>query len=189
MPHGFENPHSYRGFYDQLAFEPLDNVEIGAMLTAARAALGSTYTGWKGGEYTMNAYTECHIAERGSMGIEISAALLDAWLVIAKASSGFDDDPAPHPDPRARGLREVYDDREPVGLDDFDRESLRAPRDIVEARVGWAWTAAGEALHCGVALAGVGDFTDARVELTRILLAELRTDDECGPPAGGGRCR
>ncbi|HTN56799.1 MAG TPA: hypothetical protein VL043_00880, partial [Protaetiibacter sp.] len=40
---GFSNPHSYRGYYDQLAFEPTPNVTVGSMLAAAEEANGSTY--------------------------------------------------------------------------------------------------------------------------------------------------
>jgi hypothetical protein len=66
LPLGFSNPHSYRGDYMDLAFEPTVNVTVGAMLADARTALGNTYQGWKGGDYTMDAYTECWLAEEGS---------------------------------------------------------------------------------------------------------------------------
>ena len=35
---GFAEPHSYRGYYEQLAFEPAYGVTIGSMLSAARSA-------------------------------------------------------------------------------------------------------------------------------------------------------
>jgi len=59
VPKGFHNPHSYRGSYNQLAFEPCKNTSFGDMLEVARQALNQTYTGWKGGEYKMDQYTEC----------------------------------------------------------------------------------------------------------------------------------
>lgn len=65
LKHGFNNPHSYRGDYFELAFDPVENITVGEMLAAAKEALGSTYQGWKGGEFTMNEVTECHIAEEG----------------------------------------------------------------------------------------------------------------------------
>ena len=37
---GFKNPHSYRGYYDELAFEPCFETTVGDMLQAARAARG-----------------------------------------------------------------------------------------------------------------------------------------------------
>lgn len=63
---GFTNPHSYRGYYDELAFEPARNVSIEYMITIAEGALGETYTGWKGGEYTMDENTTCWLAFEGS---------------------------------------------------------------------------------------------------------------------------
>lgn len=47
LPIGFNNPHSYRGYYAQLGFEPAKNISIGEMLNCARTALGSTYEGLK----------------------------------------------------------------------------------------------------------------------------------------------
>lgn len=32
VPLGFKNPHSYRGYYDCLAFEPAENVTVASML-------------------------------------------------------------------------------------------------------------------------------------------------------------
>ena len=37
---GFLNPHSYRGYYEQLAFEPAPNVRVGDMLVAVEEAFG-----------------------------------------------------------------------------------------------------------------------------------------------------
>ncbi|MEK8141775.1 hypothetical protein NKH18_01400 [Streptomyces sp. M10(2022)] len=68
LPNGFTNPHSYRGYYDELAFEPAENVTVGSMLSAAWSADGATYTGYKGGEYTMTSDTTCWIAYEGSVG-------------------------------------------------------------------------------------------------------------------------
>lgn len=68
VPMGFDNPHSYRGFYEDVAFEPAMNVTIGAMLTAAQEALGSTYQGYKGGDFTMTWDTSCWLAHEGCTG-------------------------------------------------------------------------------------------------------------------------
>lgn len=43
LPDGFTNPHSYRGYYEQLAFEPAQDVRVADMLADAREALGTTY--------------------------------------------------------------------------------------------------------------------------------------------------
>ncbi len=81
IPDGFHQPHSYRGFYDQLAFEPAADISIGDMLTAARSALGATYQGYKGGDYRMDGDVHCWIANWGnSDGTPITASLLDQML-------------------------------------------------------------------------------------------------------------
>lgn len=76
VPLGFHEPHSYRGYYEQLAFEPLENTTVGAMLACAREALGKTYEGYKGGEFEMMAYTTVNLAEYGCTGEEIGEVLL-----------------------------------------------------------------------------------------------------------------
>jgi len=68
LPLGFSNPHSWRGDYMELAFEPTANVTVGAMHADARSALGATYEGYKGGQYTMHGYTDCHVAEESCEG-------------------------------------------------------------------------------------------------------------------------
>lgn len=69
---GFCNPHSYRGYYRELAFEPSGTTTIGSMLEAAEGADGATYEGWKGGDFTMSDYSDCHIAVEGDCGEELS---------------------------------------------------------------------------------------------------------------------
>lgn len=79
--HGFHNPHSYRGDYWDLAFEPTPNITVAEMLTAARSALGTTYQGYKGGDFTMREHTWCWLSEQGdASGETISALLLDFML-------------------------------------------------------------------------------------------------------------
>jgi hypothetical protein len=68
---GFSNPHSYRGYYEDLAFEPKADCAVRDMLEAAESALGTTYEGWKGGAFTMTEYTDCWLAKRGACGIPI----------------------------------------------------------------------------------------------------------------------
>lgn len=80
VPIGFHNPHSYRGIYRELAFEPKKNVTVGEMLDAAREAKGSSYTGYKGGAYEMSGYTPVHLAKRGFTGETIGPVLLDYML-------------------------------------------------------------------------------------------------------------
>ena len=73
---GFANPHSYRGYYDELAFEPAENVTVGKMLESAKKALGTTYCGWKGGDFKMEEYTDVWLAVEGRCGEGIGPTLL-----------------------------------------------------------------------------------------------------------------
>lgn len=75
-PLGFANPHSYRGYYEWLAFEPTRNVTVGEMLASARKAIGATYRGYKGGEYTMGKYTDVYLAMPHDIGESIGPVLL-----------------------------------------------------------------------------------------------------------------
>ncbi len=74
---GFGNPHSYRGMYSELAFAPIENITVGRILEFAKAALGKTYTGWGGGDFTMQEYTDCYLANYGECGETIGKLLLD----------------------------------------------------------------------------------------------------------------
>jgi hypothetical protein len=56
---------SSRGLYEELAFEPKESSTVREMLAVAEDALGSTFTGYKGGEYVMDADTRCCIARWG----------------------------------------------------------------------------------------------------------------------------
>ena len=87
LPLGFANPHSYRGYYEQLAFEPVADVTISDMLKAARSALNTTYEGWKGGDFTMHKRTDCWLAEEGhGDGEEIGPVLLALMLTADQLS-------------------------------------------------------------------------------------------------------
>lgn len=80
VPLGFHNPQSYRGYYEDLAFEPMRDVTVGSMLKDAKKALGSTYGGYKGGDYTMGQHTRVWIAPYGRSGEEIGKLLL--WYML-----------------------------------------------------------------------------------------------------------
>ena len=80
VKHGFDYPHSYRGYYDQLAFEPAENVTVDSMLACAKSAVGATYGGWKGGEYLMDEDTDVWLAEVGCTGETIGPMLLAMML-------------------------------------------------------------------------------------------------------------
>lgn len=80
---GFGSPHSDRGSYIDLAFNPVEKTTFGEMLKHAEKAVGATFEGWKGGKYTMDEYTDCHIGEYGECGEEITTAHLKLWLLTA----------------------------------------------------------------------------------------------------------
>jgi hypothetical protein len=77
---GFESPHSYRGWYERLAFEPANNIRVGDMLDDARGALGRVFMGYKGGDYRMYGHTEVYLANYGECGEEIGPSLLAYML-------------------------------------------------------------------------------------------------------------
>lgn len=76
VPVGFGKPHSYRGYYDELAFEPVTNTTVGAMLEAAKSALNQTFQGYKGGDYVMDEWTPVWLAQYGHCGEGIGPVLL-----------------------------------------------------------------------------------------------------------------
>lgn len=80
LPVGFANAHSYRGFYEDLAFEPVADITVREMLEHVRGALGQTFEGWKGGDFTMVAYTDCWLAVRGCCGESIGPVALTLLL-------------------------------------------------------------------------------------------------------------
>ncbi len=84
VPIGFCYPHSYRGYYDQLAFEPARNVSIASMLECAKDAVGSTCNGWKGGDYEMYEDTECWLAKERECGESLGPLLLAFMLGTAE---------------------------------------------------------------------------------------------------------
>ena len=63
VKHGWDDCYSYRGYYEDLAFQQAANVTVGTMLSVAESALGETFTGYKGGEYRMGASTDCWLTE------------------------------------------------------------------------------------------------------------------------------
>lgn len=80
VSHGFGEPHSYRGYYEDVAFRPKQDVTVAEMLAHAKSALGKTFHGYKGGEYTMTSWSDCWIAEYGNTGDALSHLLLKYML-------------------------------------------------------------------------------------------------------------
>lgn len=82
VKNGFGNPHSFRGYYDQLAFEPVENTTVGEMLSAAKWANNRIMGGYKGGEYFMDKDTECWLSNYGtSIGAETISLEMIKYMV------------------------------------------------------------------------------------------------------------
>lgn len=82
-PVNLDEPHSYRGYYRDLAFEPGEST-AGAVLDAARAALGATFEGYKGGDYVMGKSTPMWVASYGCCGQKLMGIKPDGLLVTAE---------------------------------------------------------------------------------------------------------
>ena len=66
------NPHSYRGYYSDLAFEPDGSRTTAAdLLILAQAALDQTFGGYKGGDFIMTDDTPLWFAFYGCCGSAI----------------------------------------------------------------------------------------------------------------------
>jgi hypothetical protein len=60
-------PHSYRGYYSDLAFEQKDGLRpAGELLDECRAAMGEVFIGYKGGEFVMGRNTPLWISTYGN---------------------------------------------------------------------------------------------------------------------------
>lgn len=81
---GFGSPHTDRGDYHDLAFDPAETTTFGEMLEKARISVGATFMGWKGGDFTMSGYSTVKIGEFGVTGEHITSAHLKLWLLTAE---------------------------------------------------------------------------------------------------------
>lgn len=65
----FGNPHSYRGYYADLALEPLDElITVKQLIGQLNLVLDKTLEGYKGGDFLMSADTPVWIAHYGCTG-------------------------------------------------------------------------------------------------------------------------
>lgn len=81
---GLGCPHSYRGYYECLAFEPEKDVKVADMVKMVKKQMGVVHTGWKGGEYRMGLYTECYFAWHGDTGVALTKEVVHSFFVIAE---------------------------------------------------------------------------------------------------------
>lgn len=68
-----DSPHSYRGYYSDLAFELSDKPKVSthALLIVCRHVRGSVLEGYKGGEYPMHDNTPVWISSYGTTGVKL----------------------------------------------------------------------------------------------------------------------
>lgn len=66
--YGINSVHSYRGYYDQVAFGCGSNVSVEFVKSLVNSALSQTFVGWKCGEYRYDGNTLCNLAEEGCCG-------------------------------------------------------------------------------------------------------------------------
>lgn len=91
---GLGHEHSYRGYYQDLAFEPSGYTESRRLLLQCKRALGGTYIGYKGGEFTMTEHTYLWIASYGTC----SDALMLTDVVRTEVQATHPDDRSTYQD-------------------------------------------------------------------------------------------
>lgn len=77
--------HSYRGYYDQLAIgyeERYPKPTVGELLATLKDADGQTFTGYKGGDYTMDRSTAVWVANNGETGGTAIIDVIDGEYAI-----------------------------------------------------------------------------------------------------------
>lgn len=74
-------PHSYRGYYSDLAFEQKSGTRPASELLAeCRAAMGKTFEGYKSGDYMMGDSTPLWIAHYGCCGTRLMDMRADGTI-------------------------------------------------------------------------------------------------------------
>ena len=63
---GFDTPHSYRGYYTELAFQPAEDIKLHDIIKSLDRAYIEVFEGYKGGDYKYNMTTACHLAWIGN---------------------------------------------------------------------------------------------------------------------------
>ena len=78
-------PHSYRGYYSDLAFEPAaQDIKASEALMMCRDVMGKVFDGYKGGDYVMGALTPLWLANYGYCGRKIMGIHSDGVLITAE---------------------------------------------------------------------------------------------------------
>ncbi len=88
---GFTHAHSYRGDYYQLGVEPIQGTTIGDSLAILKGAIGKTFQGYKGGDYTMHDETSVYISVYGEGDGDKLGSLLLAYMLGADPVAALGD--------------------------------------------------------------------------------------------------
>ena len=77
-------PHSYRGYYDDVAFEydSLAVQQASGLLSICLETLNRVFTGYKGGEYTYDIGTPVWVARWGHEGVALVDVRLDGTIIM-----------------------------------------------------------------------------------------------------------
>ncbi len=68
-------PHSYRGYYSDIAFQPSnERATVAEVLAIVEPCLGQTFEGWKGGDFTMGKSTPVFVSWEGQTGMAMTTA-------------------------------------------------------------------------------------------------------------------
>lgn len=81
--YGFGNPHSYRGYYDEVSFAPTMATMIKDMKHDVERALKEEFTGWKGGEFRYDESTPVHFAFEGECESEENAGGWNVNIIMS----------------------------------------------------------------------------------------------------------
>ena len=79
VKNGFGEGMSWRGSYDEAAFDPVENTTFGEMLEHAESLLGTEQQGYKGGDFIMHGYVDTHIASYSQIGEPITSFNFKYW--------------------------------------------------------------------------------------------------------------
>lgn len=81
---GLGDPHSYRGYYSDMAFEEVTPQPVFTLLADCKDAMGKSFTGYKGGDFYMHAGVPLWVADYGCCGLKLMAINDDGSLVTAE---------------------------------------------------------------------------------------------------------
>lgn len=80
----FADPHSYRGYYSDLAFKRTQfPVRAADLLKVCNGCMGKVFQGYKGGDYVMGELTPLWIAEYGCCGDKLISIATDGSFITA----------------------------------------------------------------------------------------------------------